>query len=40
VRPQELKDVLLVPLRLAHGLEVVGGVLELGLREPEVDVHV
>ena len=40
VRPQQLEDVGLVPLRLAHRLEVVGGVLLLGLREPVVDVHV
>ena len=40
VRPQQLENVRLVPLRLAHRLEVVGGVLLLGLGEPVVDVHV
>ena len=38
--PQQLEDVRLVPLRLAHRFEVVGGVLLLGLGEPVVDVHV
>ena len=40
VRPQQLEYVRLVPLRLAHRFEVVGGVLLLGLGEPVVDVHV
>jgi hypothetical protein len=39
MRPNQLKEVGLVPMRLAHRLEVVGGVLLLGLIKPVVDVH-
>ena len=37
---KQLEDVGLVPPGLAHRLEIVGGVLFLGLGESVVDVHI
>jgi hypothetical protein len=39
VRPHKAEDMGLIPARLAHRLEVVGGVLLLRLCESAVDVH-